>query len=196
MAMPLGCINLRKGEFFSIEFPGYIDKGDGRFRRQWIRPGGKIANAYFVIAVCSCCEGRHLQWARNQKVNKTGTTFCSPKCQSLGRFKVGREKRKRGSKVSKSHMLTCVPSHPFAKKGYVPTHRLVVEKRIGRYLDPKEIVHHINCIEDDNIDDNLFLCEDHREHSLIHGSLIDCVNVLLKTGALVFNKEKKIYEIG
>lgn len=196
MGMPLGCINLRKGEFFSIEFPGFIDKGDGRFRKQWIRPGGKTANAYFVIAVCSWCGNRHLQWERNKKKNKTGTTFCSPTCQSLGRFKIGNEKNKRGSNVMKSHKLTCVPSHPYARKGYVPSHRLIVEKRIGRYLTPDEVIHHINCIPYDNNSDNLVLCETKSEHNRIHTSLLDCVDELLKNKSLIFDYEKKIYKIG
>jgi len=47
------------------------------------------------------------------------------------------------------YMLVRNSKHPFAQSGYVLEHRLEVEKQIGRYLTPKEIVHHIG-ERDDN----------------------------------------------
>ena len=49
-----------------------------------------------------------------------------------------------GRKVnSQGYILISNPSHPFCdKQGYVREHRLVMEKKLGRYLKPKEIVHH------------------------------------------------------
>ena len=49
-----------------------------------------------------------------------------------------------GKKInSQGYILILKPSHPFCdKQGYVRKHRLVMEHKLGRFLKPKEIVHH------------------------------------------------------
>ena len=69
-------------------------------------------------------------------------------------WKGGRIKAKNG------YILVYRPAHPFARhwnKHYVAEHRLVMEKKLGRYLTNKEVVHHINGIRDDNRIENLKL---------------------------------------
>ena len=61
-----------------------------------------------------------------------------------------------------------MPDHPFAYGGRVREHRLIVEKGLGRFLRPTEIVHHINYIEDDNRPENLMLFKNVRAHHKIH----------------------------
>ena len=48
-------------------------------------------------------------------------------------------------------------------------HRWVIEKKIGRRLYPREVIHHINGDKLDNRSVNLWLCCNQKEHERIHG---------------------------
>lgn len=61
------------------------------------------------------------------------------------------------------------PEHPRAKsRKYVYEHILVMEKHLGRYLTPNEVVHHINEIKTDNRLENLQLMTN-SDHIALHG---------------------------
>ena len=65
------------------------------------------------------------------------------------------------------HIL--MPKHPFANNvGYVRESRLMMEKKLGRYLFPKEVVHHLNGVKDDNSPENLTLFPNKGEHTSMH----------------------------
>ena len=78
-----------------------------------------------------------------------------------------------------------MPKHYFAKDGYVPEHRLVVEQRMREqdpsssllveiegeyYLRPETVVHHIDEVKSNNKSDNLMLLKEQAAHAFLHMS--------------------------
>ena len=63
------------------------------------------------------------------------------------------------------YILKHCPDHPHATKaGYVRQHRLVMEKVLGRYLTPEEVVDHRNRDTSDNRPENLQVFPSNADH--------------------------------
>lgn len=66
------------------------------------------------------------------------------------------------------YVLEECPGHPHAVQGFVLQHRLVMERHLGRYLRPEEIVHHRDRNRANNGIDNLELMPSRSEHMVLH----------------------------
>lgn len=63
------------------------------------------------------------------------------------------------------YVMLRMPGHHLAnKQGYVREHRLVMEEKIGRRLQPGEVVHHIDGVRSNNHPDNLELFSSNAAH--------------------------------
>lgn len=77
-------------------------------------------------------------------------------------WKGGRQQYGRG------YIGILMPDHPNANsRGVVAEHRLVMERHLGRYLLPGEVIHHLNGDKKDNRIENLKVL-DHGVHTSFH----------------------------
>lgn len=134
--------------------PCYIKYGRGKFCSR--KCFGKSGNSNWEKNLILYKKG-HIAWNNGRKMKQTsGKNHWNWKGGKIIHSKNG-------------YILLYNPNHPFAKKvGYVAEHRLVMEKKIRRYLKPTEIVHHINGIKDDNRPQNLKLFANDGSHYKFH----------------------------
>lgn len=128
----------------------------------------KICGKSFIIQSC---------WLKKSEYKGL---YCSLGCYwksdarkpNKGKFKEKSSTWKGGRIYERGYKLILVDKHPYGiKKGsgrlYVREHRLVMEKHLGRYLLPHEIVHHKNGDINDNRIENLELTTQSK-HSQFH----------------------------
>lgn len=79
----------------------------------------------------------------------------------------GREPGVHKRKNVLGYVLVYHPEHPMADvNGEVYEHRLVMAEKLGRLLEPGEVVHHVNGVRDDNHPDNLMSFALHSDHRI------------------------------
>ncbi len=82
---------------------------------------------------------------------------------------------KGGTRLTKDGYLEIYsPLHPNKNTcNYVLEHRLVMEKKLGRYLTKYEVVHHIDRNRLNNSESNLIIAENQAKHNSYHIHLRD-----------------------
>lgn len=73
------------------------------------------------------------------------------------------------TQTNEGYVYVKVKNHPYANaNSSVLEHRLAMEEKLGRYLEPNEVVHHINEITNDNRFENLFVFSTGSDHRHFH----------------------------
>lgn len=139
--------------------------------------GVLIAKAYSDQRHKTNCQncGKQIEVSKS-RVDRGNGRFCSKQCQNesmLGKPFTSLSKDGDTRNHSDGYLLEHCKDHPFAVKGLVLQHRLIMERRMRKevphhpflieidgeiYLDRKIHVHHKNEIKNDNRRENLVAC--------------------------------------
>lgn len=127
------------------------------FSKEWrenmskARRGKKLSEQHRLNLSKSLTGNPNLGWAKGKKFSKEHRKKMAKFGKAHANWKGGKIKRE-------GYILIYNSTHPSCNsKRYVFEHRLVMEKKLGRYLQKGEKVHHLNGIKDDNRPENLQL---------------------------------------
>jgi len=116
--------------------------------------------------------------------------YCSKQCCYAARKGSGNPAFKGGKVTDKNGYVRVRGKAP--RRGCYE-HQQVMEKILGRRLNPGEEIHHLNGVKDDNRPENLFLV-DKRGHSRLHFDLFIKVQRLQRENDLLRSEVKKLKE--
>jgi ribosomal protein L31 len=132
--------------------------------------------------------------------------FCSQKCSQLAQRGIKRPLFslkirgknhpfwKGGHTKSCGYVKVYSFNHPYKNKHHqVYEHRLVMEKKLGRYLNPDESIHHINGNPTDNRINNLLLFKTNKEHLKFHREKSKSLKKCRECNDVFWGQKRKIY---
>ena len=147
---------------------------------------GKVSEKPSSLAVCKhqfCSSVCGHKWFSKNLTGKNNPHFGKKRSKATIKKLSESASKKTGAKnpawkggrkkMGTGYIGVLSPEHPNAEPstGYIYEHRLVIEKSLGRYLEPEEVVHHINKIKSDNRSDNLILFKTQGDHLRHHVEL-------------------------
>ena len=124
---------------------------------------------YVYHACIDCGKGR---WVQIQKGNPVchRCRSCSKKGEHHPYYGTPVECHSRwkgGHSFCDGYIMIFMPEHPRASYGYIKRAVLVLEKKLGRFIQDGYDVHHINGIQDDDTPENLEE-QTHSNHARLH----------------------------
>ncbi len=146
---------------------------------------------YHVFWLCVCVCGKTTKSnIYNLESGKAGCTSCAniAKMKKAGRYQIPR------TKTGQGYVLIWKPDHPNATlQNRVLEHVLVMEEHIGRLLYPKETVHHMNGVKDDNRIENLELwAANHPAGQRVQDKINHAIEIIARYGDEYENMEPEV----
>lgn len=165
----------------------------------------KLRNDDKALRVCDNCG--HEQWVNYWNLARKDIHICrSCSCKNTAKTRknnpwnkgIKQEPRNVGNTYinNNGYVEVWVGKHVSGGAGgYQKEHRVFVELEIGRRLNKKELIHHIDGDKTNNNKDNLLLCSGDFEHRKVHGQLERVAMSLVREGIIKFDQKTKQYII-